>query len=1166
MNDNAEHVLPPLWDDHKVRALKGVGHWETIGDSSALEIIANHLQIEADRDLASVLSIPDPWAHVEIFAAALFDEHSEQNSHAVGEWRGLLAVLALRPYYDYALAVQQIRVPSANREAGGSRDFLAILGTSMPVSVFADGLTWEALATIHVNEQLLGLVCPSTLVVPGRNYRDHMPIPILPWLSEERIVDPLSVEDLHVEHLLTLFKYVDGLAQLLEAQHPGETTRDVADALLRVLREYGLAIRRRLSRTSGNIANPHFVPFPIQMDLPSHAIYGGLRDIWAVETKEAPRFDVALPVRATLADVFKGALIFDKYIPRSLGRRDADIIVWNRSSVEGLLRECPTTEQLLEHDIVEDAALEGYLVLTTDDIFLPNICRTDDPRRIQTHDPRQGEYLLPYSPVMLLFLTPEQLRKATHIEQTAQGVAVTLSLDLIASPSNRPRNRISLRREYLNEASSSGRTVPSGDAQATGRIIEAKWPDTLVMWPNFSHAEWPWNFTFSSANPQLRFTVQSPISVESLGARLRALPDNLQRGEEIRLWALRPPPADKQLPILHMALTATDLFLTRHTPEAISLLQTTKADIGNLALDERRPAGLLLLGQLEQPPTTGDRMTVGIDFGTSNTCIYCRRGDEAPRPVVFKNRIVSPFGKLTVPESDALSDFVQATNIEAPFQSVLKDRGVATEDDDMPVWTDHIYFVEDIAKGWNEALGKGGGNESTVGRAARLIPNLKWSEDRAQRLQVRRFIGQAALMTAAEAVAEGVSANRIHWHFSYPEAFDPIRFNDYMQLYGAGTQFVIGPDGPRTPQRPQISHLPESVAAALYFSARPEFRTSFTETVVTIDIGGHTSDISIWQNRALLWRGSVELAGRHLVSASLAADLPLLKSLVRGMTTADNKTIPIDELGDVQDLDKRRFAVEVLLNFRDFSKSMLSNFPVADRKSIDRLMLLAELVLAALLYHIGHQIRALHELQRFDVTRPSTKICLGGRASQIFPRLFGDYQEALSGVKQMFREAAGIPELEPDIAFSAQPKHEVAYGLVVGHQRGDLITEGHMVDVVMGEQILADGTPFAPDARILGIPRQATMRVDKLVGFDEFLRNLQRLCRIRVEAPASVRGEIVGQVNNRLDSAARTRRRTAPDEHEIQGDTTSLEPPFLMVVREAVAAIIEDRIKLSRVR
>jgi hypothetical protein len=123
-----------------------------------------------------------------------------------------------------------------------------------------------------------------------------------------------------------------------------------------------------------------------------------------------------------------------------------------------------------------------------------------------------------------------------------------------------------------------------------------------------------------------------------------------------------------------------------------------------------------------------------------------------------------------------------------------------------------------------------------------------------------------------------------------------------------------------------------------------------------------------------------------------------------------------------------------------------------------------------------------------------------------------------------------------------------------------------MVDVVMGEQILADGTPFAPDARILGIPRQATMRVDKLVGFDEFLRNLQRLCRIRVEAPASVRGEIVGQVNNRLDSAARTRRRTAPDEHEIQGDTTSLEPPFLMVVREAVAAIIEDRIKLSRVR
>ena len=44
----------------------------------------------------------------------------------------------------------------------------------------------------------------------------------------------------------------------------------------------------------------------------------------------------------------------------------------------------------------------------------------------------------------------------------------------------------------------------------------------------------------------------------------------------------------------------------------------------------------------------------------------------------------------------------------------------------------------------------------------------------------------------------------------------------------------------------------ESLSSALYFSQH----VPFMSTVITIDIGGHTSDISIFQDQKLLWRSS----------------------------------------------------------------------------------------------------------------------------------------------------------------------------------------------------------------------------------------------------------------------------------------------------------------------
>ena len=51
------------------------------------------------------------------------------------------------------------------------------------------------------------------------------------------------------------------------------------------------------------------------------------------------------------------------------------------------------------------------------------------------------------------------------------------------------------------------------------------------------------------------------------------------------------------------------------------------------------------------------------------------------------------------------------------------------------------------------------------------------------------------------------------------------------------------------------------------------------QNVVTIDIGGGTSDLSIWQNLNLVWRNSFRLAGKDVLINYLTNNLTLIKEI-----------------------------------------------------------------------------------------------------------------------------------------------------------------------------------------------------------------------------------------------------------------------------------------------
>ena len=88
------HLLPKLMDKYTVKEIDNAGVWEK-GDSVVLENISESLKIANTKiTSAEVDSIPSMWARPLLFEMALYDILHLLHQRILGEWRGLLAMLA----------------------------------------------------------------------------------------------------------------------------------------------------------------------------------------------------------------------------------------------------------------------------------------------------------------------------------------------------------------------------------------------------------------------------------------------------------------------------------------------------------------------------------------------------------------------------------------------------------------------------------------------------------------------------------------------------------------------------------------------------------------------------------------------------------------------------------------------------------------------------------------------------------------------------------------------------------------------------------------------------------------------------------------------------------------------------------------------------------------
>jgi hypothetical protein len=1222
--DKVRAVLPNLPRDLGGMQLPNKrGVWHRAGDFQALDALGSAFFDDSEvLGPEAFLSIPDVWAQVEAYRIALTSERQTAYSMFVGEWRGLLAVIALQQ----ELGIQV--TPEEYNFVTSQSPIATVLSAHPPRSRLGGKGAWDSVGLLRLRPLanrragvLIGLAVPSVIAVTAKSYRlelkeqlDQWTVSI-PWLvpaseagqpkgdGRHYFADPCDarfVGKIGMARYRILEAYLSGLSQNLRGMD-GELAKVIKTRLDAFIAD----VRTCAGRGTVNLVPKKIYALPASIGLPdTFTLYEESRE-------DKLKSDFRVPVRAELEEFFSGAIIIDLSIVNRLGGDGRSWRIWGTYTGADLQANPSIAKRIAEQikadcDASENLRERPYLPIIGDDLFAASAVQiVNDTIVGESQGFRQFVY--PLTALALVLCDPRQLQQAARIEQAGDRVTMTLALSCTRVDGR--QSTIEMQREY-----SASKEASPGVKQ----VLEKKLPHTISLWPSVKLPGWTWNFGLYSGNIEAggRVFVDGYVGPRSIRTAIQGEPaakrataiDKLGHMLRAPRSSSRQSPSpggagdvgwdrvELQLPEELTAGSRRELHRIYEYPEAL-LLQGPK-----------RPGASAEGGMLLTYPKhdyssapLSSAAVVGIDFGTTNTAVYSSVDGGNPTPVRLNRRYWSPRGDDWGDDDDrgeALhthNELFPWAGREVPFLTALRDRSNMIKEGPLmesPILAATI-FLEPNANVYLDEILKQITGESID---TQLIFNLKWSSVNWDR-RLSLYLSQLVLQTIIELLSANVNPGNIEWRFSYPEAFDPgktRRFREQCQDMARRVYSALGDNlRPRgngnAVAPPKVAYDKESVSAARFFVGGAG-GVSNPGHVVTIDIGGGTADISIWYARKLIWRSSVQLAGKAILIDYVGRRRGILYDLLRAKGEAEALSL-LDKAGKATSHDAENFknAAEAVINSAVGSDLFLpSRLLNRDGGTVvtgsgPELIRRAKLAFGALLYYIGLAYRALQQQKDGDgaplipiKSKDDLQIYVAGRASILFRNLFDDEEDKQEFIS-LFRSATGQAFGTSQINFSNQPKHEVAFGLVVAgdewDRRYDAKDRAKSVAVPAGEFFLRPGEDATKKdtaalwADMRTFDPSKPWEVSGLDGLEDFLKLARRYLRIDVKMAAGVPDSIEKIVND-INEAQRSMLIKALNENpdlggtsatgEVMDDNVALEPPFIRAMRQILALNTEE--------
>ncbi|MBD2663527.1 hypothetical protein B6N60_03423 [Richelia sinica FACHB-800] len=456
--------------------------------------------------------------------------------------------------------------------------------------------------------------------------------------------------------------------------------------------------------------------------------------------------------------------------------------------------------------------------------------------------------------------------------------------------------------------------------------------------------------------------------------------------------------------------------------------------------------GLIILPTPEQINLTGE-WVVGVDFGTSFTNIYVNKNDK----VVERLNLENLHKKVTDVSIDTrfpvLFEFFIPESfipIEKPFpmSTVLTRRGQTNsrDEDSNPIFDGRLYIPDRNRFSPQETW---------------IKTNLKWSTTNPTDNQL--FLKHLALHITAMAAKNGVQ--KIQWALSFPSAFSSREQQNYAVNWQRLTEQLQAKTGIKniSPTRDNTTYFrTESLAIAQYF-AEDEGHDLVSTTC--IDMGGGTSDISIWQDDQLLHQCSVQLAGRDLFSQFIEMNPNFLQNF--DINANDWTRLRGPAFNAKLDVWMRLEATNWLEKRRDTFEEN------PDFQGLIRLMAIG---VSGLYFYVGQILSVLHQERKYTVDE-ITPVYIGGNASRLLHWLaeggrFDSYSEINLLLSRMMSVASGFDDTKQVTRLSQKPKDEVACGLVLQGRRLEGLDRREIDHVITGEYCKINDEEFGWQNRL----------------------------------------------------------------------------------------------------
>ncbi len=630
-------LLPSLKTGHGVQP-PDVGQWDA-RKADELDTISEGLDVNQAE--TQVNSIPDVWARPLLFEMALFSSDKDDKKHPLreqilGEWRGLLAMLALKEIKNLkVLTAKKVEIKLKDKEKNPI--FLEILHKLIPKNTLVADTSWNHLYLFlfQIGHQTrpIGITSPTTLVATPTHYFNHIDQNKIPWFDGKILQDPINyLSKLEKEALAGWLASINTNLSI----HPGEKKEKILEKLSGLLQSFVTDLNADVNSSEG------VTSFGIErgsgvfyyLDKPAGAIVGTGSDVSLVasENRNPP-----MPM-----------LLVDRDVATDWGKQLKDITVSGSATLADLpANDFVTRNQIGSHTISnaqiwqpKELFTEKLFVVKGDNAFsgAKQESWVKDEKAKLNNQP--VSIILPINEKLLEYLDEDELLQRLKFQQG-------------------PNNEITVRLR-LTLGTGTPRSYEVKKTYSRNEIIDYEQVPVIEVFPNFKKANWKaYYVAYSADNPKTTFQIK-PYSPTVEEAKI-PIADN-PNGERL-IWRLESYPN-------------------------VMICSAKDADGNN------QKAGLLLLEPSQSVlPPANRTITVGVDFGASGTSVY-KSSDGNKEPLKFENRKLSVTFLRDLQKFSLYGFFFPPRSYEIPLLSIFQDFN-NQDGNYLPVTNGHIYYIED---------------------------------------------------------------------------------------------------------------------------------------------------------------------------------------------------------------------------------------------------------------------------------------------------------------------------------------------------------------------------------------------------------------------------------------------------------------------------------------